>query len=213
MLHNTFVICCEPHLLLLILSACPRCYRLRGSCSSYSYQNNGIFMKRSLKFEWPIYQYYCTDVISECVSLRVCASLNAYARFLWEGRGMGFLFHPLLCFLLGLRPNTALCLSFTRTFIRLNHQTLCGLENWFSWKETPRGLFCFLFTVYRNILPEVTLQGWISRILSRRSLHKVKRASRQIDFQKCQLIRTQGAVWARRQAEEKSIFLYSFPST
>lgn len=109
------------------------CYLLWGSCSSYSSRNNGI---NFLKFEWERevgrYPYYCNDVISAVCALK--------ATFLWEGGRWDF-----CCSFYRVCPKAVLCLSFTRTFVRLNHQTVCGLETWFSWKETPSGLFCFPF--------------------------------------------------------------------
>lgn len=78
------------------------------------------------------YPYYCNDVMSVMCAFK--------ARFLWEGGRWNF-----CCSFYWVCPKAALCLSFTRTFVRLNHQTVCGLETWLSWKETPSGLFCFPF--------------------------------------------------------------------
>lgn len=114
-------------------------YLLWNSCSSYSYRNNGIFLtdpeiwmsergwKSSILLQWCHLNYVC---ISVCVCVYVCS-------FLWESRRWEKKKHTSPVFLMNLCPKAALFLSFTRTFVRLNHQTVCGLETWFSWKETP----------------------------------------------------------------------------
>lgn len=113
-------------------------YLLWNSCSSYSYRNNGIFLtdpeiwmsergwKSSILLQWCHLNYVCISVYA-CVCV-----------FIFMGKQeMGEKKHTSPVFLMNLCPKAALCLSFTRTFVRLNHQTVCGLETWFSRKETP----------------------------------------------------------------------------
>ncbi len=123
----------ETHLFQLSQPIYGWCYLLWGSCSSYSYRNNGIFLtepeiwmsERSWKL--PVLLQWC-HLSDECVCVHYCICEIFMGR-----QEMG----PLLYFLLSFCPKAAPCLSFTRTFVRLNHQTVCGLETWFSWKETP----------------------------------------------------------------------------
>lgn len=127
----------ETHLFQLSQPTYGWCYLLWGSCSSYSYRNNGIFLTEpeiwmsDRGWKLPVLLQWChfTDVyVCVCVCVHYCICKIFMGR-----QEMG----RLLNFLLSLCPKAALCLSFTRTFVRLNHHTVCGLETWFNWKETP----------------------------------------------------------------------------
>ena len=132
----------ETHLFQLSQPSYDWCYLLWGSCSSYSYRNNGIFLTEPeiwmSERGWKL-----TVLLHWCHLSDVCVCINCICKIFMGRQEMGEKMTerkkniPLLNFLLRLCPKAALCLSPTRTFVRLNHQTVCGLETWFSWKETP----------------------------------------------------------------------------
>lgn len=93
--HNALFICprakrthfsIETHLFQVSQPSYGWCYLLWGSCSSYSYRNNGIFLTEpeiwmsERGWKLPVLLHWC-HLNHVCV----CA-LTAYARFLWEGR-------------------------------------------------------------------------------------------------------------------------------
>ena len=127
--HNTLFICpeakktqfsIETHLFQLRQSTYGRCYLLWGSCSSYSYRNNGIFLTEPeiwmSESGWPlpVLLHWC-HLGDVCVC--VCA-FTAYARVLWAGRRWEGEKKkiPLLCFLLSLHPKAALTLSYQNIY-------------------------------------------------------------------------------------------------
>lgn len=122
----------ETHFILLSQPTYGWCYLLWGSCSLYSYRNNGLFLTEPEI--WMSERGWKLPILLQWCHLNdVCMCINCICKIFMGRQEMG----PLLYFLLRLCPKAALFLSFTRTFVRLNHQTVCGLETWFSWKETP----------------------------------------------------------------------------
>lgn len=86
----------ESHLFQLSLPTYGQCYLLWGSCSSYSWRNNRIFLTSCNLNEWErSYPYYCCDVISV-----MCVCINCICKIFMGRREIG----PLLYFLLNLCP-------------------------------------------------------------------------------------------------------------
>lgn len=86
------------------------------------------------------HSYYCNDVIPARVCINHISTILLNA---WEMK-----------FPSNFRQKAMVWPSVTRTFIKLNQQTVCGLETWSHWRENSFRLVLFAFfpLVCRNIL-------------------------------------------------------------